>query len=101
MPPPPFLVHIHDLRCIKGMLAEKASEGDDVTKYFDSLRLEDTIALTTVLSIGHRSTETMDFTRTMSWLILTHHQTPLSGLQGFSNISWLILTHHQHTCMIL
>ena len=47
------------------MLAEKASEGDDVTKYFDSLRLEDTIALTTVLSIGHRSTETMDFTRTM------------------------------------
>ena len=54
---------MHNLLCIKGMLAETASEGDDVTRYFDSLRLEVTIALTaTVLSIGHRSTETMDFT---------------------------------------
>ena len=54
---------MHDLLCIKGMLAETASEGDDVTRYFDSLGLEDTIALTTtVLSIGHRSSKTMDFT---------------------------------------
>ena len=45
--PPPFLVHMYDLLCIKGMLAETASEGDDVTRYFDSLVLEDTIALTT------------------------------------------------------
>ena len=61
VPLPPFLVHMHDLLCIKGMLAETTSEGDDVTRYFDSLGLEDTIALTTtVLSIGHRSTKTMD-----------------------------------------
>ena len=59
-PPPPFLVHMHDLLCIKGMLAETASEGDDVTRYFDSLVLEDTSYSPdynlTVLSIGHRST---------------------------------------------
>ena len=52
--PPPFLVHMHDLLCIEGMLAETASEGDDVTRYFDSLRLEDTIVLTTTV-IKHRT----------------------------------------------
>ena len=79
------------------MLAETASEGDDVTRYFDSLGLKDTIALiTTVLSIRHRSTKTMDFTP----LIMIHtDETLLSGLHGFGNISWLILTHHQHTCI--
>ena len=48
--PPPLLVHMHDLLCIKGMLAETTSEGDDVTRYFDSLGLEDSIALTIQLS---------------------------------------------------
>ena len=81
---------MHDLLCIKGMLAETASEGDDVTRYFDSLGLKDTIALiTTVLSIGYR---TMDFTP-----LIHTDETLLSGLHGFGNISWLILTHHQHT----
>ena len=77
------------------MLAEIASEGDDVTRYFDSLGLKDTIALiTTVLSIGHRLTKTMDFTP-----LIHTDETLLSGLHGFGNISWLILTHHQHTCI--
>ena len=71
------------------MLAETASEGDDVTRYFDSLGLKDTIALiTTVLSIGYRA---MDFTP-----LIHTDETLLSGLHGFGNISWIILTHHQH-----
>ena len=54
-PPPPFLVHMHDLLCIKGMLAETASEGDDITKYFDALGLEDTSYSPDYNCIEHRT----------------------------------------------
>ena len=56
---------MHDLLCIKGMLAETASEGDDVTRYFDSLGLEDTSYSPDYNCIEHqtyRSSETVDFT---------------------------------------
>ena len=53
---------MHVLLRIMFMLGETASEGDVIARNFDS-DWKILIALnTTVLSIGHRSTETMDFT---------------------------------------
>ena len=75
------------------MLAETASEGDDIARYFDSFgpNTETLIALTTtVLSIGHSSTGTMDLSQSMSF----HNEILLSGLALIT-----FLTHHQHTCI--